>query len=107
MRGEPGTQVVFKVKKLRSGEVVDITVTRDRIKLDDIEYAGMLDGGVGYISQTGFADGVGDDFRAKVTELKKQGMKVLVLDLRGNGGGLMNEAAEIVSVLVPRGSVVG
>ena len=106
MRGEPGTQVVFKVKKLRSGEVVDITVTRDRIKLDDIEYAGMLDGGVGYISQTGFADGVGDDFRAKVTELKKQGMKVLVLDLRGNGGGLMNEAAEIVSVLVPRGSVV-
>ena len=106
MRGDPGTQVVFHVKKLRSGQEVDITVTRERIKLDDIEYAGMLDGGVGYISQTGFSDGVSADFRQKVTELKQQGMKTLVLDLRGNGGGLMNEAVDIVSVLVPRGSVV-
>jgi len=106
MRGDPGTQVVFHVKKLRSGEEVDITVTRERIKLDDIEYAGMLDGGVGYISQTGFSDGVAADFRQKVTELKRQGMKTLVLDLRGNGGGLMNEAVDIVSALVPKGSVV-
>ncbi len=106
MRGDPGTQVVFHVKKLRSGEEVDITVTRERIKLDDIEYAGLLDGGVGYISQTGFSDGVAADFREKVTQLKQQGMKTLVLDLRGNGGGLMNEAVDIVSVLVPKGSVV-
>ena len=89
-----------------TGEVTDITVTRERIKLDDIEYAGMLDGNVGYISQTGFTDGVGDEFRRHVTELKKQGMKTLVLDLRGNGGGLMNEAVEIVSAFVPKGSVV-
>ncbi len=106
MRGDPGTQVVFHVKKLRSGEEVDITVTRERIKLDDIEYAGMLDGGVGYISQTGFSDGVAADFREKVTQLKQQGMKTLVLDLRGNGGGLMNEAGDTVSVLAPKGSVV-
>ena len=106
MRGDPGTQVVFHVKKLRSGEEVDITVTRERIKIDDIEYSGMLDDNVGYISQNGFSDGVGADFRRKVAELKKQGMKTLVLDLRGNGGGLMNEAAEIVSVLVPKGSLV-
>ncbi|MBO5545359.1 MAG: S41 family peptidase [Bacteroidales bacterium] len=106
MRGDPGTQVVFHVKKLRTGEEKDITVTRERIKINDIEYAGMLDGGVGYISQNGFSDGVGADFRQKVTELKEQGMKTLVLDLRGNGGGLMNEAAEIVSVLVPKGSLV-
>ncbi len=106
MRGDPGTQVVFHVKKLRSGEEVDITVTRERIKLSDIEYAGMLDGGVGYISQTGFSDGVAAEFREKVTQLKKQGMKTLVLDLRGNGGGLMNEAVDIVSVLVPKGSMV-
>ena len=106
MRGEPGTQVTFHVKKLRTGEMVDVTVTRERIKLSDIEFAGMLDDKVGYISQTGFSDGVGAEFRQKVTELRKQGMQTLVLDLRGNGGGLMNEAAEIVSVLVPKGSLV-
>jgi len=106
MRGDPGTQVTFQVKKLRTGEMVDIVVTRERIKLGDIEFAGMLDDKVGYISQTGFTDGVGDEFRQKVVELKKQGMQLLVLDLRGNGGGLMNEAAEIVSAFVPKGSVV-
>ncbi|MBQ9659806.1 MAG: S41 family peptidase [Bacteroidales bacterium] len=106
MRGDPGTKVVFRVKKLRSGEVEDITVTRERIKISDIEFAGMLDGKVGYISQNGFSDGVGADFRQKVIGLKQQGMQTLVLDLRGNGGGLMNEAAEIVSVFVPKGSLV-
>ena len=106
MRGDPGTQVTFQVKKLSTGEMVDIVVTRERIKLGDIEYAGMLDDKVGYISQNGFTDGVGAELRQKVTELKKQGMQLLVLDLRGNGGGLMNEAAEIVSVFVPKGSLV-
>ena len=106
MRGDPGTQVTFKVKKLSTGEMVDIVVTRERIKLGDIEYAGMLDDKVGYISQTGFTDGVGAEVRQKVIELKKQGMQLLVLDLRGNGGGLMNEAAEIVSIFVPKGSLV-
>ena len=106
MRGDPGTQVTFQVKKLSTGEMVDIVVTRERIKLGDIEYAGMLDDKVGYISQNGFTDGVGAELRQKVTELKKQGMQLLVLDLRGNGGGRMNEAAEIVSVFVPKGSLV-
>ena len=106
MRGDPGTQVTFQVKKLSTGEMVDIVVMRERIKIGDIEYAGMLDDKVGYISQNGFTDGVGAELRQKVTELKKQGMQLLVLDLRGNGGGLMNEAAEIVSVFVPKGSLV-
>ena len=106
MRGEPGTQVTFHVKKLATGEMVDVVVTREMIKLGDIEYAGMLDGKFGYISQNGFTDGVGNEFRQKVAALKKQGMQALILDLRGNGGGLMNEAAEIVSAFVPKGSLV-
>ncbi|SKC43483.1 carboxyl-terminal processing protease [Bacteroidales bacterium WCE2004] len=106
MRGEPGTQVTFHVKKLATGEMVDVVVTREMIKLGDIEYAGMLDSKFGYISQNGFTDGVGNEFRQKVAALKKQGMQALILDLRGNGGGLMNEAAEIVSAFVPKGSLV-
>lgn len=106
MRGEPGTKVVFKIKKLRTGEEKVIEVTREKIRLPDVEYAGMLDETVGYISQTGFTDGIGEEVRNAVIRLKKEGMKTLVLDLRGNGGGLMNEAAEIVSIFVPKGSLV-
>ena len=106
MKGEPGSRVVFKVKKVYTGEVVDIEVTRERIRIPDLAYAGMLDATTGYILQTGFTEGIGDDVRKAVLSLKKQGMQKLVLDLRGNGGGLMEEAAEIVSIFVPKGSLV-
>ena len=106
MKGKPGTDVVFKVKKLRQEEPVDITVTRERIHLPDLEYCGMLDDTTGYILQSGFTENVSKDLRDAVLRLKSQGMKRLVLDLRGNGGGLMGEAVSIVSLFVPRGSVV-
>ena len=106
MKGKPGTTVVFKVKKVRTGEIVDIPIVRERIHFPDIEYAGMLDDTTGYILQTGFTDGVGNQIKEKVEVLKAQGMKRLVLDLRGNGGGLMNEAVNIVSLFVPKGSLV-
>jgi len=107
MKGKPGTQVTFHVRKVRSGEIRDITITRERIHIPDIEYAALLDGTTtGYIKIGGFTDGLGGLFRGKVKELKKQGMDKLVVDLRGNGGGLMNEAINIVSAFVPKGSLV-
>jgi carboxyl-terminal processing protease len=106
MKGKPGTTVVFKVKKVHSGDTVDIAIVRERIHFPDIEYAGMLDDTTGYILQSGFTENVANDIRGKVTELKKQGMKRLVLDLRGNSGGLMSEAIGIVSTFVPKGSLV-
>ena len=106
MRGDPGTNVLFKVKKLRTGEIVDVKVTREKIHLPDVEFAGMIDDRTGYILQSGFSEGVAKDVRESVERLKKEGMKTLVLDLRGNGGGLLNEAVDIVSIFVPKGSVV-
>ena len=112
MRGKPGTRVVFRVKKLRAGdtwkagESIDVPVTRERIAIPSVEYAGMLDGGDGYILLSKFTEGVGQAVREGFLDLKAQGMKRLVLDLRGNGGGLMNEAVQIVSLFVPKGSVV-
>lgn len=106
MKGKPGTTVVFKVKKVRTGDTLDIPIVRERIHFPDIEYAGMLDDTTGYILQTGFTDNVSGEIRAKYHELKKQGMTRLVLDLRGNGGGLMSEAVGIVSLFVPKGSLV-
>ena len=106
MKGKPGTTVKFKVLKVRSKEVVDIIVTRERIHLPDIEYAGMLNDTTGYIYQSGFTENVSGELRNAFLKLKGQGMKKLVLDLRGNGGGLMSEAVGIVSLFVPKGSMV-
>ncbi len=105
MRGKPGTTVVLTVKKLR-GQTVDIPVVRERISLPSVEYVGMLNENDGYILLEKFTEGVGQDIRDAYHKLKDQGMKRLVLDLRGNGGGLMHEAVNIVSLFVPRGSVV-
>ena len=105
MRGKPGTQVVFRVKKLR-GETIDVPVTRERIVLPSLSYVGMLNEKDGYILLDKFTDGVGQGIRDAYHTLKSQGMQRLVLDLRGNGGGLMNEAVNIVSLFVPKGSVV-
>ena len=107
MKGKPATQVTFHVRKVRSGEIKDITITREKIHIPDIEYAALLDGTkTGYIRIGGFTEGLGADFRGRVKELRKQGMDKLVIDLRGNGGGLMNEAVNIVSAFVPKGSLV-
>ena len=112
MRGKPGTQVVFRVKKLRggptwkAGEVIEVPVTRERIALPSIEYVDMLNDRDGYILMTKFTEGVGQGIRDAYNSLKKKGKKRLVLDLRSNGGGLMNEAVNIVSLFVPKGSVV-
>ena len=106
MKGKPGTTVVFTVKNGLTGEIVEVPVLRERIHMPDVEYAGMLDDTTGYILQSGFTENVSADIRTKVLDLKKQGMKRLVLDLRGNGGGLMGEAIKIVSLFVPKGTLV-
>jgi len=106
MKGKPGSTVVFKVKKVRTGDTLDIPVVRERIHLPDMEYAGMLDDTTGYILQTGFTENVSSQVRKGFLSLRDKGMKRFVLDLRGNGGGLMSEAVEIVSLFVPKGSLV-
>ena len=106
MKGKPGTTVVFKVKKVHTGDTLDIPIVRERIHLPDVEYVGMLDDTTGYIMQSGFTDGVANEIKNGYNKLKANGMKRLVLDLRGNGGGLMSEAINIVSLFVPKGSMV-
>ena len=112
MRGKPGSTVLLKVKKLRAGEywsageVIAVPVIRERIVLPAISYSGMLDGETGYILVDKFTEGVAQNMRDCAKALKKQGMKRLVIDLRGNGGGLLSEAVNMVGLFVPRGSVV-
>ena len=105
MRGKPGTTVVLTVKKLR-GATQDIPVTRQRISLPSVQFVDMLNETDGYILLDKFTAGVGQITRDAYHILKRHGMQRLVLDLRGNGGGLLQEAVNIVSLFVPRGSVV-
>ena len=105
MKGKPGTQVVFKVKKVRTGDTLDVPIIRERIHLPDIEYADMINDTTGYILQGSFTEGVSQQIKEKFLDLKSKGMKRLVLDLRGNGGGLMSEAVNIISLFVPKGTL--
>ena len=106
MKGKPGTTVNFKVRKALTGDTVNVSVVRERIHIPDVEYVGMIDDTTGYIRQSGFTEKVSEEVKAGYNKLKGMGMKRLVLDLRGNGGGLMNEAINIVSLFVPKGSLV-
>ena len=105
MKGKPGTTVVFTVKKGRTGDTLDIPVVRERIHLPDVEIAQMIDDTTGYLLLGGFTENVGAEVRTKFTELKKAGMKRFVLDLRGNGGGLMGEAVNILSIFLPKNTL--
>ena len=85
----------------------DVALTRERIHIPDVVYYGFLNDSTGYIQIGGFTKDGSKDVRKALEALKADGrMKRLVLDLRGNGGGLMDEAVNIVSMFVPKGSLV-
>ena len=106
MKGQPGTDVKFKVIKGRTKDTVDVVVTRERIHVSDIAYAGLYRDDIGYIQLTGFTAKIAEEFKESVLKLKEAGARRLVIDLRDNGGGVMDEAIEIVSLFVPRGTLV-
>ena len=107
MRGRPGTVLNMTVVRGRGGDTVDVALTRERIHVPDVVYYGFVNDTTGYIQISGFTVDGSKDVRRALEDLKADGrMKRLVLDLRGNGGGLMNEAVNIVSLFVPQGTLV-
>ena len=106
MRGQSGTDVKLKLE--RDGTTFERTLTRQEIKLPNVPYSGMVKGGIGYIKLSEFTQDAGKNVRDAFKALKSQnpGMKGIIIDLRGNGGGLMNEAVEIVGMFVKRGELV-
>ena len=106
MKGQPGTEVRFKVVKGRTKDTVDVVVTRERIHVSDVTYAGLYRDSIGYIQLSGFTANISEEFKDSVLKLKEAGAKRLVIDLRDNGGGVMDEAIDIVSLFVPKGTLV-
>lgn len=104
LKGPKGTTIVIEVE--RGKEKKKISVTRDEIKLPDVPYSGMINETVGYIKLNSFTQTAAADVKTAFTELKSKGMKQLVLDLRGNGGGLLIEAVKIVNMFVKKDQTV-
>ena len=102
IKGEIGTEVAITVYRPSAEETLDLVAVRDKIEVPTIE-SELLDGGIGYIAVTEF-DGVTDtQFEAKLEELKKAGMKGLVIDLRDNPGGLLDVVLNMLDIVLPEG----
>jgi carboxyl-terminal processing protease len=107
VRGERGTNVKVKVKRVGAEKPLEFELVRDGVPLPSIRNSFMLKDDIGYIGLTGgFQETTADELDDATTSLKKQGMKQLILDLRGNPGGLLPQAIEVSSRFLPRGQVV-
>ncbi len=106
LRGEAGTKVEVTVRRPGVDAPMTFVITRKTIQLPVVPYCAMQTDGIGYIALTGFTQGALLDMRQAVQDLKAQGMRKLVLDLRGNPGGALDEAVNIVNLFVPRGRKV-
>lgn len=106
LRGDAGTSFVLKVKRPSTGKEMKFKITRRNIKLPELPYWGMRPDSIGYICLNQFTEGCALEVRRAFVDLKKQGAKGMVFDLRGNGGGSEMEAVDIVNIWVPQGEMV-
>lgn len=106
LKGTPGTSVKLTVEKLLTGEQKEVEIKRERIVISGVPYYGVIDGNVGYILHNDFSEDCSQDVLAAFEALKKQGITSLIIDLRGNGGGILQEAVKILSMFVPKGTTV-
>ena len=103
LRGEPGTTMVLKIQRPSTGKKMTVKVQRKAIQMPYLPYYGMQNGGIGYINYNQYLENSAKDVRRAFIDLKKQGMKGLVLDLRNNGGGSVQEALQILNMFIPKG----
>lgn len=99
IKGEEGSKVTLEI--LRGEETLTFEVIREKVNTNPV-YSEKLENDIGYLEISSFDEGVAEDFKAKYLTLKEQGIKGLVIDLRDNGGGLVDEALKIVDYIVPK-----
>jgi carboxyl-terminal processing protease len=105
IRGKKGTKVDLSISRAGESEPIELTIKRDTIPIETV-YAEMLDDGVAKIQVTSFSEHTVQELKTALEEMSKKDMKGLVLDLRGNPGGLLDQAIEMASLFIPNGKVV-
>ena len=109
LKGTPNTDVTLTVRRLLTGQDEEVVIRRERIAIPGIPYYGFVGDksrGVGYIQHSDFTEGVAKDMASAIEDMTAQGMTSLILDYRNNGGGVLQEAVDVVSLFTPKGTEV-
>lgn len=107
LKGQPGSTVEIKIKRDGVDEPLLKTLTREKIKIDNIPYQTVFENGIGYVRLTGFTQKAAAELKEVFLKMKEQNeLKGFIIDLRSNGGGLLNEAVDITSLFVEKGELI-
>ncbi|MBE0648847.1 MAG: S41 family peptidase [Bacteroidales bacterium] len=107
LKGQAGTEVEIKVKRDGMDQIIEKTITRENIKIDNIPYYGIVGGDIAYIKLSGFTQQAGKEVKQAFLKLKeKQPISGVIIDLRNNGGGLLNESVDLSNIFIEKGQEV-
>lgn len=106
LKGQQGSSFMIRVQRPGAKKPMDFKIVRENILVNSVPYYGIIGKSTGYIVLNSFIDKSAEEVKKAFLDLKKQGITSLVIDLRDNGGGIMEEAIQIVNLFVPKGKVV-
>lgn len=106
LKGQPGKEITIKVQREFEAKPLEKKAIREKIQIPSVPFYGLANDSIGYIYLTSFTDKSAADVRTAIIELKNKGAKSLIFDLRGNSGGLLDQAVDIVNYFVPKNSKV-
>lgn len=102
LKGTPNTSLKLQIKRLGTKGIIDKSITRQKITVSNVPYFGMIDNSIGFIRLTGFTKDAGQETKDALKQLKDQGAQSIILDLRGNPGGLLIESVEVSNLFIGR-----
>ena len=103
LKGQPGTEVNIKIRRYGVDKPIEKTLKREKVKIDNIPYSTVFDNGIGYVTLSSFTKSAAEELKQRLVDMKKEHqLKGFIIDLRGNGGGLLNEAVDIVNLFIPK-----
>lgn len=106
LKGQPKTEVKLKIQRPGTDKPLNKTIIREEVQIKSVPYSGMIDAEVGYVNLSSFTDNCSKDVADAISDLKGKGMKKLVLDLRGNPGGLLHEAVKLSNIFVDKDELI-